>query len=305
MFLYIIFIGEHPQGNCVALADGTIALLSSTEEYGELVWGVANDYNQLLLPYPAIGCASMYWGCSRHEQAKPHVVCCLRGGSCYVIPFVANTEEEDENDDNSDSSANAAITVFTLDTDTHAKYVQGFTAGNLIISSPPSDSSSKSADDHATAATAAAGNVHTDSTQTPVLIYGWAGGLIDVYSCDLMMSTPTESCGCRPMIGHREVSALEDLVSNGSTALLVKLLASLNDKESLLQQPMWREAWEESRRESNSSLELATAKDLVLPKWRATRSLLLSLSTNAHKLGDASNRKSNTKGRQEGTNDKE
>jgi hypothetical protein len=81
----------------VTLPDGTVALLSVNgvgtsggkgggidddnrgNEY--VSWGILKDEHQLLLSYPAIGCGCVYY------QDQSHFVCCLRGGTCYVIPI--------------------------------------------------------------------------------------------------------------------------------------------------------------------------------------------------------------------------
>ena len=84
-------------------------------------------------------------------------------------------------------------------------------------------------------------NANPSTVTTPVLIYGWAGGIIDVYSCELMEAKPY----CRPMIGHREMAALEELVSNGSTELLYELLSTMEDTAPMLSHSVWKHAWEE------------------------------------------------------------
>lgn len=298
-----------PQGNGTALPDGTIALVSTTEEDGDLRWGIANDYNQLLLPYPAIGCASINWGISRQQPYIPHVACCLRGGSTYLIPF-APPNTTSNGDNNKASEDTMPVTVFTFDTETHARYVSAFMAGNLILSSSSSSSSSPSSSEdsgsskhdnrqsqHTTSTGASHDNTNTNTntsaqtsptttpTTTPVLIYGWAGGIIDVYSCELM---ELAQATCRPMISHREVSALEELLSNGSLGLLIQVLSTMDDTDPLLSQQEYHQQeqssssllWKESRRECRQeSLEGVTANDLLLPKFTAIRSLLLMLAT--------------------------
>ena len=82
----------------------------------------------------------------------------------------------------------------------------------------------------------------------------------------------------RPMIGHREVAALEELVSNGSVQALSRLLSSLDDAHPLLVESVWKKAWEESKRES---LDGIGSEDLLLPKFSGVQSLLLQLSTDA------------------------
>lgn len=219
-------------------------MFSSREMQSELQWGIANDYNQLLLPYPAIGCAAVNWNMSPTLEHKPQVACCLRGGSTYVVPFLPPTG-------NNETGETTPVTVFTLDTETHSRYIHGFTAGNLRLPFPDGEE----------------GKPKT----LPILAYGWAGGIVDLFCCDLKGTTP-----CRPMIGTREILALGELVDNGSTTMLSKLLSSMDDTDPLLSQPIWRKAFEEFKRQS---LDGIAAKDLLLPKFSATQELLLLLST--------------------------
>ena len=244
----------------MALPDGTIALLSANEKDGDLEWGIANDYNQLLLPYPAIGCASIEWGATQHEEHMPHAVCCLRGGSTYLIPYISDSSSS--NISNTNASTQTPITVFTFDTETHARFVSDFTAGNLIYSPSTgrADASNHSYD-------------NTLPTTMPVLMYGWAGGIVDVYSCDLM---ETSKHSCRPVVRPKEISTLEELISNGSLSLLIQVLSVLEDSDPLIHQTLWKEARRECR---EASMEDVLAKDLLLPKFAAIRSLLLLLST--------------------------
>jgi hypothetical protein len=243
-----------PQGNCVALADGTIALLSATTQGDDkLRWGIANDYNQLLLPYPAIGCAPLNWEASLREPYIPHVACCLRGGTTYLIPFFSPDETDNT----------LPVTTFSLDVETQARHVVGFTAGNLIMT-PPKASSDQLKNSF---------NSTTTSRTTPVLVYGYAGGVIDIYSCELQNAMP-----CRPMITHRERSTLEELVSNGSIQLLAELLGSLEERDSLLAQSAWKQAWIER----NALSESTTVTDLLLANLAGTRTLLLQLSENSN-----------------------
>ena len=264
-----------PEGNGAVLPDGTIALVHATENCddgngiiknnnnsGELQWGIANAYNQLLLPFPAVGCAPIYYGTGTKQQqdSTPHIACCLRGGSTYLIPQAEACNRDTKMDEEVTDSP--PVIVFTFDTETHARFVTDFTAGNLIVSSSNNNKE-------------ASLQFKPDETarqSIPVLVYGWAGGIIDVYSCELMESN---KASCRPMITHREVSALEELLRNGSLGLLIQLLSGLVDSDPLLRQSLWRKGRRECRQES---FEGVTANDLLLPKFTAVRSLLLLLS---------------------------
>jgi hypothetical protein len=287
-------IGTLPTGgNGVALADGTIALLSAKDTNGELEWGIASDYNQLLLSYPSIGCASLMWNVTSPSMAPPtsdrqhipHVACCLRGGTTYVVPVFPTASEEDTDDSVGEATP---LTVFSLDAETDSNYMQSFTAGNMILAPGDSSSRDENASDH---------SHHHDSE--PVLIYGWAGGIVDIYSCELMVNSTnkessasaTRGTACRAMMGHREISILEELVANGSARMLRELLPALQDSDPLLQQPRWVQALEECRRQrsdtskdDNSAYDDLTVEKLLQPEYTAFRSLLLLMSTNKHTL---------------------
>ena len=253
--------GSFPEGHCATLPDGTIALLSAKEEDGDLEWGIASDYDQLLLPYPAVGCASIELGTAK-QQPLQLAACCLRGGSTYLIPFPVQLDRA--NRKNRKMRDDTPIHVFTFETDTHARYVSDFTAGNLLLSSFAQKE--KPNQTHHNGET-------TAKTTAPVLIYAWAGGIVDVYSCELL-ETPKPTC--RPVMRQQEVSTLEQLISNGSLSLLVQLLSALEDSDPLLRQALWKEARRECR---ESSMEGVFGKDLLSPKFAAIRSLLLLLSS--------------------------
>ena len=159
----------------VALSDGTLAFLSSVscrDNTGEeskpssavagspSSWGVAKDWYQLLLSYPAIG-----YGIVNYNGIECWV-CCLRGGTCYLVPIPKEgTGAKTLHDEDS-----SEIFVFSypldIESDTPTSpppYVQGFAAGSLSVAS-------------------AGGN----DDFVPVLVYALAGGVIDIYGCNLI-----------------------------------------------------------------------------------------------------------------------
>ena len=292
-------------GNAVALADGTIAILSAKEEVpanGDnktmllLQWGIQNDYHQLLLSYPAIGCAQVQL---QRQMQQTHLACCLRGGTTYLVPIMED-DNDDDNDvadvvvpgESKDPSTKAMseplhdITVYTPGSSeiSDSQYVQSFTAGNVIIENDnhrPNQQQQQQQhqqqqhhNHHA--------KEELEVMKAPVLVYGWAGGIVDVYSCELR-DVKKESHCCRSMIGHREVDILQELVNNGSAQMLNELLPALLDTDPLLRQPLWKQALKESlQREQQDTTERndhITVDELLQPEWSALCSLLLLIST--------------------------
>lgn len=246
------------------MADGTVALLSAEEKEGELRWGIANDFNQMLLAYPSIACACLQWSTSKQNPSIPHAALCLRGGSTYLVPFVAPG-------DNSNIGDFTTVTVFSPDCEVDTRYVKSFAAGNLIC--VPDGSAQKEQEE--------ASNHNNEETpvepaKIPVLIYGWACGTINIYCCKLLEDRKS----CRAMIGHRERSCLEELVSNGSVRILRELLRALQDSDPLLQQPMWTEARIECLQQE-TNLEEINVEDLLQSHHSSLRALLLLMSLNS------------------------
>jgi hypothetical protein len=61
-----------------ALSDGSIAVMRAMITDGSLRWGVDGD--QRVLSFPAIGIAPVTL------STGPHLACCLRGGTVYLVP---------------------------------------------------------------------------------------------------------------------------------------------------------------------------------------------------------------------------
>ncbi len=127
-------------GKCgVALSNGTVAIVSPG-------WGVRNDTDQLLLSYPSIGMGKILW------NQTEYLVCCLRAGTCYLIPTSSQSSE-----------ISVMFYPHDIDADTTQVYVQAFTAGSLR---QPSN-----------------GRV-----ELPVFVYVFPGGVIEVYTCQILSS---------------------------------------------------------------------------------------------------------------------
>jgi hypothetical protein len=178
----------------VGLSDGTMAILSaptaSTDDSPS--WGVAKAADQVLFQYPCIGIGHVSTLHSRNNgdnKTYPHMACCLRGATTYLIPLNSNK----------DTPENPAITVISyphdIDADMGIQHLRGFTAGNLRST----DRSSHS---------------HT----VPVLFYAWPGGIVDAYCCELL-NLPKDTERYRP--------TLIELIENDLTQLLKSFLSTL------------------------------------------------------------------------------
>lgn len=217
----------------LALSDCTAAILSSG-------WGVGCDANQLALAYPAIGVGSAQVSSKRtsEEVGEPteHILFCLRGGTCYTVPL-------DQTDSDPVPKVSAIAFPHDCDADSTNVYVQSFTAGNLQVN-------------------------EKDGT-IPVLIFAWAGGLIDIYSPSLLLTEhdiPTE-----------DEQVLKEMVQNGSIDLIIQILESLEKQPSheLHNDTLWKAAFDEFRH-STSQQQLSFQE---LSQQKALRKLLLHQAT--------------------------
>ncbi|KAG7347472.1 hypothetical protein IV203_016177 [Nitzschia inconspicua] len=233
---------------CLALPDGTITLLScSNDPRMNGAVGIAEDFHQLLLSFPVIGN-----GCLKIPNANDHeytsaAACCVRSGTCYIIPTDTVTEE-----------VMAVPFPHDLSMDMTDIYVQAFTAGNLVI----------------------------HGRSTPVLLYAWPSGVVDVYSFGLLQpkceaqSTPKDvipTVDGDDFIPRAERKALEELIDNGAVQTLYTLLEESREEfdHPLNQMKEWEEIWKQWPKRSNSSwtLEMLCSKE-----FRHIRHCLLSIA---------------------------
>lgn len=233
----------------VGLSDGTLGIVSASVSslHGMLSWGIAAPANQVLFPYPCIGLGQVNLTSNRTPLQPSHVAYCMRGSTTYLVP--ADTEEDDP-----------PVTVLSypddVDSDTGGlqQAVQGFTAGNLRLSN--------------TALKAG------ESSTLPVLVYAWPGGIVDVYSCELL--NPDNDSGQR----FRPV--LLELLENGSAKLLHRFL-TMRGIETFHNRPDWMAAWNEitafsKRDEGLDDEKLLTISQLCSPELVSFRNLLLQLA---------------------------
>ncbi|CAJ1954659.1 unnamed protein product [Cylindrotheca closterium] len=244
----------------VSLSDGTVAILSSNTEIGRSTssWGITKDVHQLLLSYPAIGCGSIHmqhhggdYVQTEHETSKKeYIACCLRGGTCFLIPIVDEEVQQD---------IVAIPYLHDIDADWTTVYLQGFTAGDLRVTTNSSDT--------------------IRHQSVPIVVYALAGGTLDVYACSLMH---------RPMPDIEKAAAdeekhecLSSLVQQGDTLSIVsKLLEQMNKDEN---DPLWEEPlWKETHEAFQSSEILPTAitmDQIQSPIFASFKRLLLSLAS--------------------------
>lgn len=172
---------------------------------------MALEKEQLLLSYPCIGLGKVEMindirsNQKNHPVNEEYAVCCLRGATAYLIPLNGNTCEDQQ-----PMSTSLRVICYPHDIDSttsQVQQVQGFTAGNLI---------------------------HPSYKSTPVLIYAWPGGIIDVYSCGLR-----KKAACPR-------SVLQSLLDNGSAEMLQALLLSFDARDDLHERGLtWQLAFDE------------------------------------------------------------
>lgn len=218
----IVSLGLNRAG--VALSSGTVAIMTSG-------WGIVNDSDQLLLPFPPVGTGRV------ELCGEEFIACCLRAGTCYLIPTNVHGRGH---------SAPRAIPAIAyphdIDTDTANHYVQGFSAGEIQISCH--------GEDHAA---------------IPVLVFAWAGGVVDIYSCELLH--PLKSC-----IPACEEQILQELIDQRCLSQVLEVLGKMDqDPNHHLHQD---ETWTAIRKEMeqhDESLVPATVNDMSrMPILRET-----------------------------------
>jgi hypothetical protein len=229
-----------------ALADGAVLLLSSSTltPDGTLEWGIQFPGDQILLSYPAVGIGLVPSYSTRSEaEPGPHIACCLRGGTTYLIPIHARDGSQASLLE-VDPPISVVMYPHDIDADIDFQRIQGFVAGQLSMTGMPM-------------------RRFTQET-IPVLIYAWPGGIIDIYAAELLHNTDASAS-----------ALLEELVLNGSAELLRTYLTTVSPKEDLQRQE-WKYAQEEIQRWSPTGL--LSVSDLASKELQAFRSVLLSVA---------------------------
>ena len=219
------------------LSDGTAAvhhtIASRKDGKPSLSWGIRDDIHQCLLQYPAIGMGAI------HLTSGPHLACCLRGGTTYLLPLASQ----------SDSPSHVPVILFPRrdvedDEDEPLIYLHGFTAGNLKL---------------------------TDEDKCiPVLVYAGEGGLLEVYASDLHTRDYTMTA--------QQHLCIQEMQQNGSIELLLNVLRSIKEGDPLLEIEEWKRAHNETTQASNIGID-ATSVVRSMDMFLAIRSLALQLAT--------------------------
>lgn len=191
----------------------------------------------------------------KHDHS---IVCCLRGGTVFVVPVVplSNNNDDDDNNNNDEKQQRELNEVvmyqFPHDTDGGSdglmRYVQGFTAGYVIVKTcgrtgimdhhrednddGDGDSVGIDTNDHRST-TIPTTTTHEYRAQ-PLLFHAWSGGIIDVHACGLSIldnlhrrNTATTIVGSSSLDNVDKTDLVRRLVTNGTVKALVSLLLSL------------------------------------------------------------------------------
>jgi len=274
----------------VSMSNGTIGILHSiihkdnddcySSGAGEsMSWGIAHDLNQVVFGVPCIGMGMLdeneVHGCDDEslkktattnsaESSTKYIACCLRGGTVFLLPVCPPLSEENEFMQNVCSNVIMYDCPVDLsgDEDGLLRFVQGFTIGYI---QPFEDFGTFQKRDLEYKPAMSA------SKAKPLLLYTWAGGMIDVYEC-ASLNESTRSTG----------SLGTELLKNGTMHLLVEQLLNMEeDDECLLLDSLWKGAWTECKSHIDATIEHIVQCITRKPdsNFECTRSLLLLLAS--------------------------
>eukprot|EP00978_Attheya_sp_CCMP212_P048202 scaffold485212_cov75-Attheya_sp.AAC.1 len=120
-----------------ALSDGTVAVCHATADKvmvpnnnnnlngheNEIVWGVMDDRNQVVLPQECIGMGSFvlqesHGDGNRHSHDRHSIACCLRGGTVFLLPVASPPNNHGDGDTDKDEyPKNDTMTVYPCPTE--------------------------------------------------------------------------------------------------------------------------------------------------------------------------------------------
>eukprot|EP00980_Cylindrotheca_fusiformis_P016804 scaffold5064_cov121-Cylindrotheca_fusiformis.AAC.18 len=238
-----VTIRFHDGRQCgVALSDGSVAILSSQTElrHASSSWGITNDVHQLLFSYPVVGCGHI------HMDDIHYMACCLRAGTCFMIPLSAL-----------EKGIVAVPYPHDVDLDCTSLYIQGFTSGELRVSST--------------------GNGGSRSCTLPILVYAAAGGL-DVYSCGLVYPKVKDVRKEKEQAEQRIF--LKKTLESDLLPLVVKIMNQMenDDTDALWQDSRWKAAHSEVKALPSFS-ESITAEQLSGHSFSSLKNLLILLGS--------------------------
>jgi hypothetical protein len=236
----------------VGLSDGTVALIStstttssppeSDNDTTSLAWGIdSHTQDQMLFSYPCIGMGVVEL--NMDGSSLPHVACALRGGSVYMVPLAREIAHT------------FPLRVFSYpaepDSDAPAMYLQSFTA--------------------CTVPTPRKGSIpYFSQAQIPLVFFSWPGGIVEIYSCELLQKHPT-------------LVALHDMMTNDTAKELIELILTMDA-------PL-HDAWQAARHEIiDQGRDSLTLDSLCGPSWNAFRELLLQLAVPTASLPEMTHR---------------
>lgn len=229
-----IALGFKNHSKCgVALSNGTVAILSPG-------WGVASDADQLLFSYPVIGMGRIV--VDHEDNKKEYLVCCLRAGTCYLIPIAPTTSTESPEIVVDDDIVCVSY-PHDIDADTTNLYVQEFTAGMLQ-------------------------NDNNKNKVLGVLVYVWPGGVVDIYSIELLLH---QAVPVAPP--SQEDQLLQELIQQGCLNMTLKSLDGQYPVEF-----EYRELWDASKKELSDEKDVPKSME-DLKGFPALQALLLKVAT--------------------------
>lgn len=254
---------EGPE-SCFASAssDGTVAISHYNPSIG---WGVMEEDNQFLLFQRCVGMGALDYGhmdVTNQHDARRYVVCCLRGGTMYLVPVAeqhALSTPKDSVDQNIISMFSVPVDPNDGDDDGLVRLVQNFTAGMARVMCWKDLWSSERSQ--------MTGSCSSDGTKMKsVAMVGWPAGIVDVYEV-----APPES------IRDANDALFREIVDEGVAVKLVKLLLEIERKHTLLSTELWCKAWDECHCTNDLDAILHGIKETN--NFAAIRSLLLDLAS--------------------------
>jgi len=235
-----------------ASSDGTVTISHHRSKDG--LWGVMEENNQIMFCQRCIGIGTVDYGVSLKTERR-YAVCCLRGGTIYMVPVGEPAISKDEMEQND-------ITMFAVpmdpdgDDDGLVRFVQNFTGGMAhVVCWTDQVSTDKS---HPVGAM-------PDGTMKPVAMVGWPGGNIDVYDVAPERKSSTDIF-------------LEEIIERGMVTKLVQRLLDVSKSHPLISSDVWRRAWDECHEVTNLDGILKGIKDTSTEDFLSMRLILLNLT---------------------------
>lgn len=205
--------------------------------------GISETNHQVLFSYPAIGSGHIRIADEKKNTCDCLAVC-LRGGTCYLIPVESKSN---------DNSVGVIPFPHDLEMDLSDVFVQSFCAGNLKI----------------------------DGTDLAVVVYAWPGGVMDIYSIELVNSMASkESEINKVFVSRTEKRCLRDLIDNDAITIVSQILKDSRDNP-LLQTGDWKELLDDTKAGKISlpaPEEEIGLESLCSKEFESLRRVLLSLA---------------------------